>query len=105
MLGPDTDAQDQPPPFTQNSACNARPVRKCRRFQIMSALPHKADINSRDCDVRLVPGTDLATQTDRLSRPEGDIGNASRKSFRGVGGGPARSSFGEAATDEGGEKA
>src|SRR5712671_702345 len=28
MQGPDTDAQDQPPPFTQNSACNARPVHK-----------------------------------------------------------------------------
>jgi hypothetical protein len=29
--------------------------RKCRRFQVMSALPHKADINARDCDVRFVP--------------------------------------------------
>jgi hypothetical protein len=29
--------------------------RKCRRFQVMSALPHKADINSRDRDVRFVP--------------------------------------------------
>jgi hypothetical protein len=29
--------------------------RKWRRFQVMSALPHKADINARDCDVRFVP--------------------------------------------------
>src|SRR5882762_6379097 len=29
--------------------------RKWRRFQVMSALPHKADIDARDCDVRFVP--------------------------------------------------
>ncbi len=34
--------------------------RKCRRFQVMSALPHKADINSRDRDVRFVPEGDSA---------------------------------------------
>src|SRR6266849_7508185 len=45
-------------------------------------------------------GTDLATQTHpACSRPEAVIGDASRKSFRGVGAGPPRSSFGEAATD------
>jgi hypothetical protein len=32
--------------------------RKWRRFQVMSALPQKADINARDCDVRFVPTTD-----------------------------------------------
>jgi hypothetical protein len=31
------------------------PKRKWRRFQVMSALPHKADIDARDCDVRFVP--------------------------------------------------
>jgi hypothetical protein len=38
--------------------------RKCRRFHVMSALPHtlphKADINPRDCDVNFVPGRDIA---------------------------------------------
>jgi hypothetical protein len=29
--------------------------RKYRCFHVMSALPHKADINCRDCDVRFVP--------------------------------------------------
>jgi hypothetical protein len=29
--------------------------RKCRRFQVISALPHKADINCRHSDVRFVP--------------------------------------------------
>src|SRR6266446_5924861 len=29
--------------------------RKCWRFSVMSALPHKADINCRDCGVRFVP--------------------------------------------------
>jgi hypothetical protein len=29
--------------------------RKCRRFDVTSALPHKADINCRDCQVRFVP--------------------------------------------------
>ena len=33
--------------------------RKCRRFQVMSALPHKADIDARDCDVRFVPLTEV----------------------------------------------
>ena len=33
--------------------------RKWRRFQVMSALPHKADINARDCDVRFVPTTEV----------------------------------------------
>jgi hypothetical protein len=33
--------------------------RKWRRFQVMSALPHKADINARDCDVRFVPQADV----------------------------------------------
>ena len=32
---------------------------KWRRFQVMSALPHKADIDARDCDVRFVPGADM----------------------------------------------
>ena len=36
--------------------------RKCRRFQVMSALPHKADINSRDRDVRFVPTGDSPQQ-------------------------------------------
>jgi hypothetical protein len=34
--------------------------RKWQRFQVMSALPHKADINARDCDVRFVPTGDIA---------------------------------------------
>src|ERR1019366_9096622 len=29
--------------------------RKCRRFHVISALPHKSDINCRDCDVRFCP--------------------------------------------------
>jgi hypothetical protein len=29
--------------------------RKCRCFDVTSALPLKADINGRDCDVRFVP--------------------------------------------------
>ena len=29
--------------------------RKYRRFQVISALPHKADIKCRHCDVRFVP--------------------------------------------------
>src|SRR5260370_13305590 len=33
--------------------------RKYRRFHVMSALPHKADINFRDCDVRFVPIADI----------------------------------------------
>jgi len=33
--------------------------RKWRRFQVMSALPHKADIGARDCDVRFVPLPDF----------------------------------------------
>jgi hypothetical protein len=32
----------------------------------MSALPHKANINGRDCDVRFVPGTKVATSFDHL---------------------------------------
>src|SRR5882672_6015575 len=36
-----------------------RQKRKCWRFQVMSALPHKADINSRDRDVRFVPQADV----------------------------------------------
>jgi hypothetical protein len=32
--------------------------RKCRRFLFISALPHKADINCRHCEVRFVPTTD-----------------------------------------------
>ncbi len=34
---------------------NPSQKRKWRRFQVMSALPHKADIDARDCDVRFVP--------------------------------------------------
>jgi len=34
---------------------------KWRRFQVMSALPHKADIDARDCDVRFVPTRDMTT--------------------------------------------
>jgi len=33
--------------------------RKRRRFSVTSALPHEADINSRDCDVRFVPNPDI----------------------------------------------
>jgi hypothetical protein len=33
--------------------------RKWRRFQVRSALPHKAEINARDCDVRFVPTSDV----------------------------------------------
>ena len=33
--------------------------RKWRRFQVMSALPHKADIDARHCDVRFVPLTEV----------------------------------------------
>jgi hypothetical protein len=33
--------------------------RKWQRFQVMSALPHKADINARDCDVRFVPFSEV----------------------------------------------
>jgi hypothetical protein len=29
--------------------------RKCRSFHVISALPHKADIDRRDRDVRFVP--------------------------------------------------
>src|SRR5713226_4880546 len=39
--------------------------RKCRRFQVMSALPHKADINSRDRDVRFIP-TDSCSAANRV---------------------------------------
>jgi hypothetical protein len=34
--------------------------RKWRRFQVMSALPQKADIDARDCDVRFVPSPEVA---------------------------------------------
>jgi hypothetical protein len=37
--------------------------RKWRRFQVMSALPQKADIDARDCDVRFVPMADMQMQT------------------------------------------
>ena len=40
--------------------------RKCRRFQVISALPHKADIKCRHCDVRFVPITDIASLDNRL---------------------------------------
>ena len=33
--------------------------RKCRYYQVMSALPQKADIDCRDCDVRFVPTADV----------------------------------------------
>jgi hypothetical protein len=41
----------------------------------MSALPHKADINARDCDVRFVPKTDIqgsnhAGEIRAVTRPE-----------------------------------
>src|SRR5882762_8351248 len=36
--------------------------RKWRRFQVMSALPHKADIDARDCDVRFVPKHEIAAR-------------------------------------------
>ena len=32
--------------------------RKCRSFHVISALPHKADIDRRDRDVRFVPGAE-----------------------------------------------
>jgi hypothetical protein len=35
---------------------------KWRRFQVMSALPHKADTDARDCDVRFVPCSDIAAK-------------------------------------------
>jgi hypothetical protein len=35
------------------------PNRKWRRFQVMSALPHKADIDARDCDGRFVPNSEV----------------------------------------------
>ena len=52
-----------------------RQKRKWRRFQVMSALPHKADINARDCDVRFVPKTDIqgsnhAGEIRAVTRPE-----------------------------------
>ena len=37
---------------------NFAPLMKWRRFQVMS-VPHKADIDARDCDVRFVPPTDI----------------------------------------------
>ncbi len=40
--------------------------RKWRRFQVMSALPHKADIDARDCDVRFVPSSDSRTAAKRI---------------------------------------
>src|SRR5258707_13997908 len=43
-------------------------------------------------------------RTPSVPGPEA-AGDASKKSFSGVGAGPSRSSFGEAATDEGGETA
>src|SRR5882724_7823682 len=42
--------------------------RKCRRFQVMSALPHKADINSRDRDVRFVPQAEVVVFAKRPIR-------------------------------------
>jgi hypothetical protein len=36
--------------------------RKWRRFQVVSALPHKADIDARDCDVCFVPDSDSTLQ-------------------------------------------
>jgi hypothetical protein len=41
------------PPFGQMSELGQR--RKCRCFEVTSALPLKADINGRDCEVRFVP--------------------------------------------------
>ena len=41
--------------------------RKWRRFQVMSALPHKADIDARDCDVRFVPIPDLALNAQNVA--------------------------------------
>jgi len=46
--------------------------RKWRRFQVMSALPHKADIDARDCDVRFVPRTDI----------DGNVGSFPRDQIR-----------------------
>jgi hypothetical protein len=40
--------------------------RKCRRFHLISALPHKADINCRDCQVRFVPKAEVAASFDHL---------------------------------------
>ena len=45
---------------------------KWRRFQVMSALPHKADIDARDCDVRFVPRTGI----------DGNVGSFPRDQIR-----------------------
>jgi hypothetical protein len=52
--------------------------RKWRRFQVMSALPHKADIDARDCDVRFVPTTEVA----QLIQSLGQLGQAASQGFR-----------------------
>src|ERR1019366_10229711 len=47
-------------------SCAGTPHRFVWRFHAMSALPHKADIDCRDCDVRFVPISDIedANHTD-----------------------------------------
>jgi sulfite reductase beta subunit-like hemoprotein len=52
--------------------------RKCLRFQVMSALPHKADINSRDCDVRFVPISEVASIDHLVRGGEGRRRNRQR---------------------------
>src|SRR3979411_565877 len=52
------------PPVSQADRSDVRvggQKRKCRRFHGMSALPDKADINSRDCDVPFVPISQVTT--------------------------------------------
>src|SRR6266436_2097125 len=44
--------------------------RKCRRFLFISALPHKADINCRHCEVRFVPLTDNERHEGPRPKPE-----------------------------------
>ncbi len=45
--------------------------RKYRCFHVRSALPHKADIKCRDCNVRLVPKSDIDSITIRPLRWQG----------------------------------
>jgi hypothetical protein len=41
--------------------------RKCRSFHVISAVPHKADIDRRDRDVRFVPPADMQARISRCS--------------------------------------
>src|ERR1700688_1433371 len=69
MQGPDTDAQDQPPPFfhirlaTHGRSIQLGQTRKSGDAITTSALPPTADIPESGCDVRKVPGTDSCAAT------------------------------------------